>query len=475
MSGDPQKGALGRGAAEGAPTAPHATPAGPKAKGDRTGPERFWDLGRARDALVVMLFVSLVVHYVLSPFSLLPSGPGVTFEEADADLLIPADLLDDTTKQDTPPPGPPPVPAPPPIDTTTGPEGHPKVVDAGARRDAAPVLRDAGVADAEGTADEGGAVAYVDEDAGAGDGGAFGRDPGSLLGGVGAVAAGPNKVTVLANLTVIKAHPLGPRIQPLLAAIPEWKQFMTGSAIDPYRDLDWVVVTGPSLIHTEKDAVYLHLSASDAETDKAIDAVAAQYAKGGKLDVGVPGMKAWRAYAHGAERAFIRPASHFVMIVPPSHASKFAAAYRGKGGLTPRFRPGEALSVRALDPGGSVSIIPKQISELRMWIVPRNADGGGDLYIEGDCPDAASAAAAAAEAKKTVQGFNSLMVRLVTNGLLDGFVPTSDGAVMKAHVSASKEQIEAMINLIGGYLGVPPPATSTAPAPGPAPSDSAPR
>lgn len=465
VSDDPHKAPLAEGAGETAPTAPHATPVAAKTGRKRSGPEKFWDARRARDALMVMLAASFVLHYVFSPFSLLPSGPSVTFAEPDADLLIPADLLDDTTAE-KPAVGPAPNVTPPPDTTGEGPIAK-SPLDAGARKDAAPNLRDAGVLDAEGPADEGGMIAsYVDEDGGAGDGGAFGRDPSSLLGGVGAVAAGTNKVTVLVNFQVIKSHPLGARIQPLLMAIPEWKQFMTGTAIDPYRDTDWLLVTGPSLINTEKDAIFIHYSVADGDVDKAVDAVSAQYAKGGKIDLGVPGTKAWRAYAHGAERTFVRPSTHFVMILPPAAAKAYATAYRNAG-LKPRFRRGEALSVEALEPGGSVNVFPQSISKLRMWVVPRDADGGGDLYLEGDCPDAAAASAAATELKRTVQQKNSVMVRLVTNGLLDGFDTSSDGPMMKGHLSASKEQIEAILNLVGGYLGVPPPSAATTPAPAP--------
>lgn len=470
MSGDPHDpgramAELCRGAGATAPTAPHATPPAASPNRMRTGPERFWDVRRARAALASMLVFSVALHYLLSPFSLLPGGATVVFSETDADLLIPADLLDDPPVETSPAL---PVP-PPPIATDEGPGAKPPV-DAGRRMDASNKPTDAGAPDAQAPSEEAGMIAsYVDDDAGNGDGGAFGRDPGSLLGGVGAVASGANKVTVLANFQVLKTHPLGPRIQPLLMAIPEWKQFMAGTTIDPYRDTDWIVITGPSLIHTEKDAIFLHYSVADGDVDKAIDTVSGQYARGGRVDLGVPGTKAWRAYAHGAERTFVRPSSHFVMIVPPASAAKFAAAYR-KTGLKPRFRKGEALSVEALDPGANVNVFPRSISKLRMWVLPRDSDSGGDLYVEGDCPNPAAASAAAAELKQTVRQKNSIMVRVVTNGLLDSFDTSSDGPMVKGHLSASKEQIESILALVGGFLGVPPAGSGAPPA---APSTSA--
>lgn len=475
MSGDPHESGrsmreLCRGAAATAPTSPHATPPSLSSARKHTGPERFWDVRRTSLVFAVMLVFSLIVHYVLSPFSLLPRGPGVVFSETDGDLLIPADLLDEPPVEPAQP-----TPVTPPTATGEGPGAKPRV-DAGPPKDAATTPVDAGAPEAPGVSEEAGTIAsYVDDDAGNGDGGAFGRDPGSLLGGVGAVGAGTNKVTVLVNFQVLKTHPLGPRIQPLLMAIPEWKQFMTGTAIDPYRDTDWILITGPSLIHTEKDAIFLHYSVADSDVDKAVETVSGQYARGGRVDLGVPGARAWRAYAHGAERTFVRPSSHFVMIVPPASAAKFAAAYR-KAGLKPRFRKGEAVSVEAVEPGANVSLFPRSISKLRMWVVPRDVDGGADLYVEGDCPNPAAASAAAAELKQTVRQKNSIMVRLVTNGLLDGFDTSSDGSTMKAHLSASKEQIEAILSLAGGYLGVPPASSgATPPAPSPPASDPTPR
>jgi hypothetical protein len=303
--------------------------------------------------------------------------------------------------------------------------------------------------------DDGGINYIADDDGGSGDAG-FGRDPGSLIGGIGNISAGTNNVTVLINFEVIRAHPLGPRLRPILMAIPEWKQFMTGSTIDPYRDTDWMLITGPSLLDTTKDLVVIHYSASDADVDKACAAVAAQYSKGGPMDVGVPSVKAWRAFAHGAERALLRPRSHVVLIVPSTHAKVFAQAL-AKTPITPRFKRGEAFSMRSLRPGGSVNFIPTSISELRLSLVPRPSDSGADLYAEGDCPDSAAASLAADDLKNTVQRTNSLLVRLATAGALSGFEVKSEGSMVKAHLPGSKDQVDAVITLAGGQVGVPPP------------------
>jgi hypothetical protein len=294
---------------------------------------------------------------------------------------------------------------------------------------------------------------------------ATGRDARSILGGAAGVSAGASLVTVYVDMRVIRAHPAASRLQPILAAIPQWKQFMAGSTLDPMRDCDWLLIDGPSLLNTEKDAVYVHYSPPDAVIETAIGTISKAYPKGGPIDVGVPKVKAWRAYADNAERVFLRPSPHIAIIVPSSHATQFAAAWAGKP-VVLHTHPGEAVSIRALRPGGSINLIPQSISELRVWVVPRNADGGADVYAEGDCPDAAAASAAAVDVRDTIQKKNSFGVRLVTAGLFNSVDVTTDGPMVKAHLSASKEQIDAVLGLVAGQVG----ATLPPPTPSPAPS-----
>lgn len=460
------------GAAEVAPTAPHATPRD-RAPRAPPGPERFWASGRRPFAGA--LAASLLLHYLVSPISLLPSGPDVELKDQEGELVVPVDL------EEGPAEPPPPLPAPPPPQAvaTEGPTEGPAPAptkptkDAGAPRpdaSALAALGDAGRdAETDAETDAGSAGAGSDAEtpeAGAGDaallvaeadagtGSGVARDPEALLGAAGSVSAGPNNVTVLVNMEVIKAHPLGPRLQPILAAIPQWRQFMTGSTLDPYRDTSWILITGPSLADTERDAVFVGYTASDAEVDKAIDGISRAYVKGGKIDVGVPGVKAWRAYADRGERVFLRPRTHLAVIVPSSHAKPFAQALV-KSPPQPKFRKGEAVSIRSMRPGGSVNVIPQSISELRLWIVPRPSDGGADVWAEGDCPDASTATQAADSFRQTVAQKNSLAVKMVTGGLLNHVEVTSEGAMVKLHLTATKEQIEAILGLVGAQLGVP--------------------
>src|SRR5262249_9260940 len=96
-----------RGAALEAPTAPHAT--SPVRRPRRlSGPARFWDERRIRIALLITVTFSLVAHWFVAPWNLLPPSPGLDFKDNNDPLTIPVELMGEE-------PPPPPEPAPPPL------------------------------------------------------------------------------------------------------------------------------------------------------------------------------------------------------------------------------------------------------------------------------------------------------------------------------------------------------------------------
>ena len=140
--------------------------------------------------------------------------------------------------------------------------------------------------------------------------------------------------------------------------------------------------------------------------------------------------------------------------------------------VTPHVRAGEAFSLRALRPGGSINVIPQDISEMRLWIVPRASDGGGDLYAEGDCPSDAAAQTDAETLKTLIQQKNSFGVRLLTAGFLNKVDITASNSQVHLHINGTQAQIEALLHIAGGMVGVTlasggstPPVTATTSAP----------
>ena len=451
------------GAAASAPTAPHATPATTPDEA-RTGPARFWGSRRVRQGFGIGFVLSGAFHYVISPFSVMPQGPDIEIHDQAGDLSIPVDLISEgdpngskssTAKQNG--------------GGVTG-EGE---GDASSGPDASKFGADGGVEDGGSDAaiepsDDGGMIAVAD--------GGVGRDPQSMLGAAASVSAGPNNITIMVNFLELRKHPDGARLGIILGGIRQWREFMSDAQgaplLDPMRDADWMIIMGPSLIETKNDAVFVHYSTPDAQVDKVIDTVSRHYRAGGPVDLGVRGVKAWKGFADNGERVFIRPRPHVAVIVPSSKASDFARVLV-RNPITPHVRAGEALSVRALRPGGSINLIPQDISEMRMWIVPRPADGGGDLYVEADCPDDAAAKVDAEQIKTTIQQKNIFVVRMMTAGFLNHVDVTSAGSQVHLHINATQEQIESLMALAAGRVGVvlPPPSPRVTPVT-PAPSSS---
>jgi hypothetical protein len=71
-------------------------------------------------------------------------------------------------------------------------------------------------------------------------------------------------VTIVVNAVEIRRTRFAHDVEALLHAIPGWvalTQDLQG-VVDPVRDTDWVLVSGPSLIHPSSDAIIWQASGS---------------------------------------------------------------------------------------------------------------------------------------------------------------------------------------------------------------------
>jgi hypothetical protein len=450
---------IAEGAAQAAPTAPHATPRA--GKGCVNGPERFWSHWRVRVVLGVTLVLSGVAHCYAVPIQLPSADLQVNDDKEPAS--IPIDLFDDPG-QDTETVE---SPAPAPTGAQPGAQDTPKTndplamlpkADAGAPRDGGP--RDAaGDAPTEAGRDgaptdaasfEGGAQPLAG-DAGDG-GGAVAADPQALLQASRAVQAKDPYVTLVLNGEEIRNHPLGSKVAPLLHSINDWQSFMGGTEqfFDPVRDTDWLSISGPSLRDSRLDAITLHYSTTDANMDKAVAAMAHNYDKGGPFDAGVAALPAWLAKADGNERVILRPQSHLVVIVPPADAPGVAQSLAGQAPLPKSISKlaGIAVMLKLREPHHAMpGILPAELNLVQAWIKPHHDDGGLDVEIEGTCKDAASAESAAQQVKDTITR-NAPMVNLVTDDLLDGAEVRTEGSHVRVHLTASRRQAESTLKAL---------------------------
>ena len=471
----PKRGSLGEGAARAAPTAPHAT--APVERRPPNGPERFWSHWSARVALAVCLVLSSAGHCSMMPFGV-PTGFELRDVEGDAVIAVDVFAVDDKGSAELvaapPPENEPPQPESSEVENPEQPQRTevPRLRDAGA--DAADAAKDARPDAPKDSSDDGlrpeplqprpssqergeldGAVASADRaEAGSG----ANRDPEALIGSE-AIRADVPLVTLVVNAEVIRRHPVGARLGYLLRGVPQWDEFMSGTDIDPVRDTDWVLISGPSLINTARDSVLIHYSAPDSVVDRAVRTVGSKYDRGGPFDAGVRGVKATLIHADRAERVILRPQSRLLAVVPPNVAEKNARALLGAH-LSDHIHPGEAVYLRLVNPHHPMPELPESIIEMQLRVVPRS-DDGADVFIEGITSDAASAAQAAEVVGRVIRRHNDVFVSLLSHGLLDHVDVTAQDAKVNVHLTATRDQIEALANVVGQYLGVEPGTPST--------------
>jgi hypothetical protein len=460
---------LAAGAAGEAPTAPHATPRAGGKRGARNGPERFWDARRMRIAFRVALIASLVGHFAAAPFKLLPTD-GFDINDTDGEATLPIEVIEDQT----PPPPAQAEQAEPPKDKTEDPNG----AFAG---DAAAMQTGASDAGPDGSRlfspDDGGG-----DEAGLDAGDAATSDPVALANDV---KAGDPLVLLVLNMEAIRNHQEGRKLGGILSAIPQWDDFMSGTNVDPVRDADWVMISGPSLVHTDKDIILVHYSAQDAVIDNAMNVVASKWqGHGGPYDAGVPGVTAVIGHADGSPRVFLRPQPHLIAVVPVDVAHNNASLLKRRT-VAPPIHPGEAFFMRLLFPQHVFPDLPATVKVVRMRIYPRD-DGSADVEAEGDCSTPAEAQAAADTVRSSIQQRNTIIVTMMTHGLLDGVEVTSQGSQMILKLHASQDQLEVLAGFAeqaiasiksGGGMMPPAPGGSSPPgqAPPPPPPPAPPR
>ena len=462
---------LGEGAAQEAPTAPHATPhAG---KGKRTGPERFWARWPVRIVFGLSLIVSGAAHCAVVPFDL-PTSFEINDSEGEA--TIPIDMLE---QEDPPEPPPPPAATEGPSEADRAREAAAaaaaKLADAGPLDGAADVQSQDAAADApvdapkdapvdapsDGPSDGGasldGAIALTD----AGSTPRGPADPKAMLGVAGDIQADVTLVFLAINAEEIKKNPVGVRLGALLRGIPQWDEFMDGTDIDPVRDTVWVMISGPSLVDTSRDSVIIRYSADDATIDKAVAVVSKKYDRGGPIDAGVPGVKASIFHADRAARALIRPQTHVLAVVPTNIVAKAARNLAPPHPIRMHLDRGQAFYMKLVDPGHPLpELFPRSITELRMRIMTR-ADDGADIFIECDTKDPATAEQAADQVRRTILRYAGLSsaasifgMGYDTDHLLDNVEVTTDGKLVKIHRTATRHQIEMVARIVAQLVGV---------------------
>jgi len=487
--------ALGEGAAQAAPTAPHATPHAPGAA--PSGPERFWKRRSIRVGFVAALALAAILH---EPLVQLRLPHGLKTHDIAGTAAVPTELLEGKEFEIRIEPAEESEPvvakdvhgnAAIPVNLfvqseakPASPSESPKPRDD--RETADPALRgqrrDGGVRDASGDSATDAAVSANDAapeaattDADIPLSAEIKRKTTevsieAMLSPTDAARTDePVKVVLILNGDVVRAHPLAARLGALLRRLPGWEDVLRGTDIDPVRDTDWVMMSGPSLVNSARDVLLLHYSAQDAVVDRAVAAVSRRYERGGPVDVGVPGVKASLARPDRSERMLLRPQSHLLAVVPPA-VSKTIAHQLVAARFAGQPRPGDAIYLRLVDPHGALPEVPAAMSDLLVRVVPR-ADQGVDVVLTARTASRDAASAATHELESALAHHNDPLTAVLTQGLLDKVELSVEGKTVRAHVAIERAQIERVLSVLSK---VPRLHAATPADPPPAPSSPVP-
>jgi hypothetical protein len=339
------------------------------------------------------------------------------------------------------------------------------VSDAG-ETDAGEALADAGIEDGGGLADagppdDGGAG---EGDAGTGEGGP--RDPIALVGEAQKIAGNDPNVQVTIDAEKVRAHPLGPRIGRMLAAVPQWRDFLGRSQIDAVRDFDRLVIFAPQLVADSSDLVaILSANVPDKQLRAAVDALVQADPKHGEWRKKAPVPTA-TAYADRAARVFVLPSPGIVVVAPPS-AEKAAQGLRKL--KLPPLSGAAVVRGKLLTPANAAKGLPirlpaslKSVRVLRFSLTPTH--GGGvliDLEGEDASPEQASENATA-----LTSAIRSIPLHAI---VIDRFAFEADGNKIKGTITLRQQQVLMLLGMVEMQLLRMRPADAPTSPPLPAP------
>jgi hypothetical protein len=232
--------------------------------------------------------------------------------------------------------------------------------------------------------------------------------------------------SVLLRLSVVRAHPLAPRVEPFVLAWPGWGATLASLTAHPVADLDWIAVVGP------REPVRERLMTRTVVEDDVIDA---------RL----------RDRRDGSLRVVVRGQPHRVVALPPEDAPPVIRALAGARLVEPEGEADEALKVDFPDPHRMLPQVPAEARRLVLRAYSRPG-GGGEAFADLTCDDEAAAARLASDLRSRADQANNVVVRMLTLDLLGGLSITAEGPIAKVRVPATREQLDSLATLAMGLL-----------------------
>ncbi|MBI4703262.1 MAG: hypothetical protein HY744_19265, partial [Deltaproteobacteria bacterium] len=230
--------------------------------------------------------------------------------------------------------------------------------------------------------------------------------------GTGAASLGAEHPNVRIYLAAdrIRKHRLGTMFSQLLQAIPQWAEVLGTTGIDPIRDFDHILLSGPQMRDPSYVVVTLDYNLSAAKMGETVRRVSAAAPGGRRLkDAPVP---AWVIGQRGERIAALHPKRRLLVIVPRAAEDKLGAVKKMRGFERSTDR---IIALYIVTPWrafrGTGFRFPESVKWLRLVLLPTDEDDQFLLQVE------AEDASADAAAKDALQlGADLELVRVIDLG-----------------------------------------------------------
>jgi hypothetical protein len=255
-------------------------------------------------------------------------------------------------------------------------------------------------------------------------------------------------VVLLVNAQVAAANRVGAQLGPLVRRFPPWAELELGTGFDFTTHVDWLTLSGPSFIKTDRDIVLMHVDAPASAVDGALASLSRHSAVGAPFDAGVPGVMGVTAYLDGADRVIVRSGG-LVAILPPALAAQEVPEVATTP--APELPPNVAVSVDLRQPWRAFPALPRAIERLRARVETR-PDQGADLVVACEVADPRSVAKTAEALRALLAGWNTFVVDLATGGLLEAPGITTAGSTVTVKLSATETVLQKLFDLANATL-----------------------
>jgi hypothetical protein len=282
-------------------------------------------------------------------------------------------------------------------------------------------------------------------------------DPVALSGAAGKIADARANIQLILYTERMRKHPLGPRVGRMLGQAYQWRDFLGPSGLDPIHDIDRILIAGPELRDSSEVVAVLHYNVSEERMHGAIDTLVQRDRAGEWLDAGAP---AARARADRAERLFVFPAPHLVVVTPPS-AAKHALSLGPKTSFR-KAAGDEVLIALVVKPAQAVRGLPFQFPDSIKWLrlkLTPTEDHGASLTVVARDGSAELAAQNAELLEQTITAMTRLDLGLL--GSLLGrretrFVETiefeSEGQEIRGELFLTAQQLGTLVELLSQFM-----------------------